>query len=309
LALNRFQSVIKPRPVEYQRWWHQQSIARGVYLLLKKASRRGASFLHGKMTGYLRIVDFLQSLVETQLASEIQRVSSGRSAPHRWYPRTGLTSVGAFTRLFDRVDPTLVDPSPPGYERYRRWRVGRRMHSISVSPIFRRLAIASAIKNKHLSAYHTAVMVRDSVTHIDSNLTDVGYGASQVFPVIRAAADASIGPLFVEQPEIHLHPRAQGHIANLLIDASKHRQVIVETHSEHMVNSARIQLARGTLSAGDVAILYVDRSQKGSKVQMMGVNQRGDLTTDWPEGFFEERYRDTLTLVGLKSRANRSKDS
>jgi predicted ATPase len=93
------------------------------------------------------------------------------------------------------------------------------------------MGIADELDAVRLSDYHTAVMLRDNLTGVASNLADFGYGASQVLPVLEGCADPGPGPLFVEQPEIHLHPRAQGELAQILCDASRRRQMIVETQS------------------------------------------------------------------------------
>jgi predicted ATPase len=128
----------------------------------------------------------------------------------------------------------------------------------------------------------------------------VGYGASQVIPVISGCLYPSRSPLVVEEPEIHLHPKAQGTVAQLLCETSLHRQVIVETHSVHMINRARLLVARGELPKDHVIIHYVSRNRSGSHVTTIPLTSDGDFATKWPEGFFDERYQDTLRLLELK---------
>ena len=77
--------------------------------------------------------------------------------------------------------------------------------------------------------------------------------------------------------------------------------MLVETHSEHMINRARIRVAKGLLDPKDVMILYVDRSLKGSQVHTIPLDKNGDFGAAWPEGFFDERYEDTMKLLQLKS--------
>jgi predicted ATPase len=143
------------------------------------------------------------------------------------------------------------------------------------------------------------------MTSVISNLIDVGFGASQIIPVITACASNRLGPLFIEQPEIHLHPKAQGTVAELLCHTSLRRQVLVETHSVHMINRARLQIARGLLDHRNVIIVYVDRTSRGSRVSTIPLKENGDFEADWPGGFFDERYEDTMRLLQLKSKGEK----
>jgi len=229
-----------------------------------------------------------------------QRVASGRAAPKRWYPiAQPLAETSRFSgqyRLFDSVDPRLL-----GEERSREAQFHRspRAHKTSLGRYLSKLDIAKRIRTSKLSPYHSSINVRDNKLGIESKLIDVGYGASQVIPVISACLSESPGPLFIEQPEIHLHPKAQAVIGELICRTSKHRQVIVETHSEHLINRARILIARGDLDYRDVIINYVSRTSKGSTVTSIPINKDGEFESPWPEGFFDERYRDTLQLLEL----------
>ncbi len=172
----------------------------------------------------------------------------------------------------------------------------------SLNSMLKKLEIASQIKSSKLSPYHSSIEIKDSVTGVISNLIDVGYGASQVVPILKACLSELIGPLFVEQPEIHLHPKAQGVVADLLCRTSLHRQVIVETHSAHMINRARILIAKNELRAEDVIINYVERTPSGSRVIKIPILDDGNFGAEWPKGFFDERYEDTMFLLHLKNK-------
>lgn len=166
--------------------------------------------------------------------------------------------------------------------------------------ILRELDIASSINSSKLSPYHNAIKLKDSITGITSNLIDLGYGTSQVLPILFACLTDTNGPLFIEQPEIHLHPKAQGSLAELICYTSCYRQIVVETHSVHLINRARILIAKGILRPENVVINYVYRTKKGSKVISIPILKNGEFGKDWPEGFFDERYQDTLSLLKLK---------
>ncbi len=266
----------------------------------KSARQRRAP---SKILHYLKAQDFGRFLTETE------RVSSGRAGPQRSYPvraEEGDTQRFWFhgPRVYDEINPkmllAMMGDSPevdPGL---------RKRREKDLVAFLRELNIANRISHKGLSAYHSAIHVRDNVTKVDCNLSDVGYGASQVLPVVRGCLSGSSGPLFVEQPEIHLHPKAQGIVADHLCKASKQRQVVVETHSEHLINRARIQVASGDLDPAQVVINYVSRDNRGSHVSTIRLDSNGEFDRPWPDGFFDERYEDTMTLLSLREPAEGS---
>jgi predicted ATPase len=162
------------------------------------------------------------------------------------------------------------------------------------------LEISKSLTVKKVSAYHRAIHLSDSVTGIDANLIDCGYGAAQVIPVLLGLASHNTGLLVLEQPEVHLHPRAQGKVGEFIVDASARRQILVETHSEHLINRARIAIAEKRIPHDSVQILYVERSEVGSRVLPIGINRSGDFLEKWPNGFFDERFEDTMRLSDLR---------
>jgi hypothetical protein len=223
-------------------------------------------------------------------AASVQRVSSARKPPQRTYPRDGGSAGDQARRLLDGIDATALE--------------GERRPDLR-SALVRglvALGIADELDVARLSDYHTAVHLRDNVTGVVSNLAELGYGASQVLPVLEGCAAPGPGPLFVEQPEIHLHPRAQGELSQILCDASRKRQMIVETHSEHMVNRARRLVAEGTMKPEDIVIQYIDRDEGGSHAVAIGLDDAGDFTRDWPGGFFDERYRETMKIAEAQAK-------
>lgn len=237
--------------------------------------------------------------------SRIQRVSSGRLGPKRWYPATGLPASRTPRALYDTIEPPMLEEIKRQEERDKK---GTKRNRQRVARILKDLDIASAIADLKLSPYHTAINVRDNITGVKSNLIDVGYGASQVMPVILGCLNRmSWSPLLVEQPEIHLHPRAQGRVAELLCTTSKRRQVIIETHSEHMINRARILVAQGKLDCENVIINYVSRDKRGSRLLTIPILRNGDFGAEWPKGFFDERYQDTMLLLDIKQRFEKRK--
>jgi hypothetical protein len=267
----------------------------------------------GPKSALQRILRFLDSFRTSWLFNQTQRVSSGRDAPKRWYAVTDIrfraTRDSSAPKVFSTVDPAILEETRREDYRHHYLRLRPLLPPPSLTSVLRKLEIADAIKPINLSPYHTSINVRDSITEITSNLMDVGYGASQVIPVLQACLSGAEGPLFLEQPEIHLHPKAQGIVAELLCQTSRRRQVIIETHSVHMVNAARILVAKGELNPEHVIINFIKRTSSGSHVYQIPILKNGDFGAVWPEGFFDERYQDTMLLLKLKGKGGQNDGS
>ena len=133
----------------------------------------------------------------------------------------------------------------------------------------------------------------------------VGYGIGQLLPIIVQSLVARDALIVVEQPEVHLHPRLQSATGDLLIDtvATGRAQLLVETHSEHLVLRLLRRVREGVLDPEDLAILYVDLDADGCAfVRRLEVDERGDLVDGWPGGFFDERLAEVLPTLGSGSR-------
>ena len=78
--------------------------------------------------------------------------------------------------------------------------------------------------------------------------------------------------------------------------------MIVETHSEHMINRARRLVAEGRMKADDVIIHYIDRDNHGSHAITIGLDEAGDFTRDWPDGFYDERYVETMKIAEAQAK-------
>jgi predicted ATPase len=125
-------------------------------------------------------------------------------------------------------------------------------------------------------------------------LPDVGFGISQVLPALVQAFYCEPGSIvWMEQPEIHLHPQVQAELADVFIAATqsyeggrpRQVQVILESHSEHLLNRLQRRIAEGAMKAEHVAIYFARAGQKGAELEALEVNDDGEIT-NWPEGFF-----------------------
>lgn len=121
------------------------------------------------------------------------------------------------------------------------------------------------------------------------NIADVGVGVSQVLPVLVALLVAEPGQLvYIEEPEIHLHPRAQSAMAEILADAAKRRvRVVIETHSQLLLLGIQTLVANGSLSPDLVKLHWFHRRRDGStQVTSADLDEAGAFG-NWPEDFAE----------------------
>ena len=169
---------------------------------------------------------------------------------------------------------------------------------------------------KDLGNSQFSVGVKNEQTDFD-NLIDVGYGISQVLPIVtqlcnRAtnteylsgyAGRLSDKKLFiVEQPELHLHPAAQAQLADLFANhaVQKRGNLIIETHSEHMIRKLQVLIADPDceLCNDQVNIYYVDKDKNGaSTVRKMNITENGQFEENWPSGFFDKNYELSMDLL------------
>jgi predicted ATPase len=120
---------------------------------------------------------------------------------------------------------------------------------------------------------------------------NVGFGLTQLFPIVVALLAAEQGDcLLIENPEVHLHPRAQQHIGWLLATAAANGvQVIVETHSDHVLNGLRLATKERRIAPDQVAVHFFNPPPDGEPAQPTSpsLDQDGRLST-WPDGFFDQ---------------------
>ena len=140
------------------------------------------------------------------------------------------------------------------------------------------------------------------------NLIDVGYGVNQVLPVVTELL-RSRGPrmFLLQQPEVHLHPSAQAALGGLFgsIASKGRKQIVVETHSDHLIDRIRMDIRDGNvrLPPGDVSILYFERRNLAVKIHSLGwdadgnlIARRGGGVPDSYRQFFRTERRRSLGL-------------
>lgn len=112
----------------------------------------------------------------------------------------------------------------------------------------------------------------------------------------------------MEQPEIHLHPQVQAELADALISATKsvqdgrprNTQLIVESHSEHLLQRVQRRIAEGVVDPDGVAIYFCRRSKSGAELEELTIDAFGEIS-NWPDGFFGNEMADLVARVSAAS--------
>lgn len=139
---------------------------------------------------------------------------------------------------------------------------------------------------------------KDSSTQV--NIADVGFGVSQIFPIVLEGLRMNPGQtLLLEQPEIHLHPRMQMQLADYLISlALAGKKVIIETHSDHIVNRLVRRMAED--KSGELAkmmgVYFVSQGDNGSKIEEVALSQKEGIV-NWPEEFFDQAAQEQQRIM------------
>jgi len=127
------------------------------------------------------------------------------------------------------------------------------------------------------------------------NIVDVGYGVSQFLPVIIELIKGDHPLLLLQQPEVHLHPSAQAGLGSILCTiANPHRQILVETHSDYLIDRVCREVRdqeKTQLKPDDVSILYFERTGPGVKIHDIRIDEEGnicDAPPSYRQFFMEE---------------------
>ena len=147
--------------------------------------------------------------------------------------------------------------------------------------------------------HHSKWVLWDDLNNIEVAFSEVGVGISQLFPLVVAAVQARQGIIACEQPELHVHPRIQVGIGDLLTQSNNKSTFLIETHSEHVIlrilrrirEASEGDLPEGLrpISPADVSLVYMEPSATGVRTRRIEIDRSGEFTSRWPDGFFAER--------------------
>lgn len=211
-----------------------------------------------------------------------------------WDPGPSIRNVGpageyAPTVLRARGADNVSVPLP--FNDSALWETEEVKVADAVNLTLRFLDLAGEATVKDHGRFGVGFSIRQKGTHPDVDLTAVGVGVSQALPIVLQLVLSEPGQVVVvEQPELHLHPAMQLRMADLLLNyAMSGRQIIAETHSEHIVNRLRRRVVESPDQVQDaIQLQFAETDAEGDTVyRSSSIGADGTLSEDWPEGFFE----------------------
>ena len=148
------------------------------------------------------------------------------------------------------------------------------------------------------------IQVENQYTKGDPTLaTNIGFGISYVLPIIATGLIAAKGSyMIVENPEAHLHPSAQSKIGRFLsMVAQSGVNVIVETHSDHVINGIQIASAKKEIDNKSIIINFFSQTEDNPQpvIENISINEKGELSK-WPKGFFDQTQTDYAELFKIR---------
>ena len=209
-------------------------------------------------------------------------------------PPIGDTFPGVFTNYFASVISKWKNENDLRIKKLKSWLYG--------------LAISNDIGIKYIDDSNIEILI-SRLINVKSykksdfvSIADVGFGVSQVLPVLVAMLVAEPGQLvYIEQPELHLHPRAQVKLAELIVETAKRKVIlIIETHSSIILKTIQSLVAEGKLTKDLVKLYWFRRREDGSSEVTSGSLDKKGAYGDWPEDFSdidletEKRFLDAV---------------
>jgi len=246
-----------------------------------------------QVNSYYQNAGFLSDL-QLELVQMLKRVhylGPLREFPKRYYTSKGTTPSDLGPKGEFVVDAILASREKgkyisPGHKKTRKTLEER------IAYWLKELGLIHSFKVEPIGSSLYEVKVKSGPKSSEVLITDVGFGVSQILPVLVMCYYVPEGStILLEQPEIHLHPSVQMGLADVFIDVAKNRnvQVILESHSEHLLNRLQRRLAEESVSKDNVALYFCNVGTTGSKLNELDIDLFGNIL-NWPVDFFGDQF-------------------
>ena len=246
---------------------------------------------------YYQNADFL-SLFETEyeaMMDSIYYLGPLREYPKREYPWSGTSPIDVGLRG-ERTIEAILSATARNETRNLRYRSPHKSFQEMIAYWLKELGLIYTFKIGeigHGANLYRAVVKRDGKS-TEALLTDVGFGVSQVLPALILLYYVPEGStVIMEQPEIHLHPSVQSGLADVILTVaeSRHLQVIVESHSEHLLRRFQRRVAEDSFSAEKLKLYFCDNIAGESKLIDLEIDLFGEIR-NWPRDFFGDEMHE-----------------
>ena len=265
------------------------------------------------VVAYHQNADFVQTLnlLHEQLFGSIYYLGPMRNSPLRLYPWSGSEPDSVGYSGENTIHAILA-----AQDRMMNMRKGRMKKPFKaiIAEKLKEMGLIDGFEVNPISESHQSyeVKVRTKGSNDMVDLPDVGFGVSQVLPVLVQLFYAPAKSIIImEQPEIHLHPKAQAALADVMIDAilscengmERGIQLIIETHSEHFLRRLQRRIAEDVISNSHIAAFFANTRTNPTSLELLNVDSFGNIS-NWPEDFFGDDMGDIAaqSIASLKRR-------
>ena len=259
---------------------------------------------------YYRNAGFLADL---QLAFEERLRHVYYLGPLRAYPERRYTWAGAQPTDMGRAGASAVDAILASRERGEKISRGRGYRKLTIEEYvahwLKDIGLIHAFRIESIAEGSQVfrVLVQKTSASSEALITDVGFGVSQILPVLVLCLYVPEGStVILEQPEIHLHPAIQSSLADILIDARKRRniQILVESHSEHLLRRLQRRIAEEDLPGDDVGVFFCEAKSEASNITELEIDLFGAIK-NWPKDFFGDEFGEIAATASAAQRRRR----
>jgi predicted ATPase len=235
-----------------------------------------------------KTLDFANWMDNFNLNPTLNFIGSHRLNPERTYYQKTKSSHQIFTSGEGFIDQILE------------WKEKKNESFHYLMLALKKLNLLYDIKPHKIGGGRFDLRVKVTQNSGWSSLTDVGFGISQLLPILVADLQMdSNSTMIIAQPEIHLHPSIQAKLGDYFVHEANESQMqyIIETHSEYLINRLRLCIVKGEIESEDVAVYYFENTAKeGSIAHRIEFSKHGQILNA-PQGFFDTYMMDTMNIA------------
>ncbi|HHO2167785.1 TPA: AAA family ATPase [Aeromonas hydrophila] len=191
------------------------------------------------------------------------------------------------------------------------WNDKRMKLSNAVNKCIECLGLSQKVTPSKIGDVLYSIGVSETLSGGEVSLSDVGFGYSQILPIIlMGLVNKDDNLILLEQPEIHLHPSSAANLADLFLTFIKNgSRFIIETHSQELINRLRLRVIENPKLKSKINIVFVDSdTQTGSKIRQFEIDENG-MFPAWPDGFLDESEKISEAIINARLKKRKEKRS
>lgn len=263
-----------------------------LYIASRERAGLGTKKMDKNIRDQFRFIVNLAEATSMHIAQNVFATSAIRTKPRRTYDPTGskIDSEGShvpfeIAKLYRSKDERAWQSLKDSIDSFGR-----------SSGMFSEINVKSYGETKD-----DPFQINFSLQGPELNLVDIGYGTSQILPIIFMISHQSHNEMFlIQQPEVHLHPRAQASLGELFVDTYKtnNKKFVIETHSDFIIDRVRLAIKKKKINPKDVSLLFFERDGVDNHIFHVELDKSGDPVSA-PEGYRNFFIDEQMKLLGL----------